>query len=141
MISDLPDCVGFVYKITCLPSGKSYIGKKLKYFQKTSTKTVTLKNGTKKKKKIKSLVESDWKSYFSSSIALQNDVAALGAENFSREILFFAKSKGSLSYIEAREQFANKCLEFPDLWYNGIIQVKIHRSHVKCLDYSPISAV
>lgn len=127
----LPKCVGFVYKITNTISGRAYIGKKLSCFTKTSLKTVTLKSGIKKKKKVKTLVESDWKTYWSSSTELQNDVKELGEENFTREILFYCQTKGTLSYIEAREQFSNKVLEYPDLWYNGIIQVKIHRSHVK----------
>jgi hypothetical protein len=130
-VDTLPDCIGFVYKITNTISGRAYIGKKLKHFTKTSLKTVTLKSGIKKKKKVKTLVESDWKTYWSSSTELQNDVKELGEENFIREVLFYCQSKGTLSYIEAREQFSNRVLEQPELWYNGIIQVKIHRSHVK----------
>lgn len=127
----LPDCVGFVYLITNLTNNRKYIGKKLSHFTKTSIKTVTLKSGVKKKKKIKKQVESDWKTYWSSSLELQNDVKIHGEENFTREILFYCTSKGNLSYTEAREQFAHKVLEFPDLWYNGIISCKIHRNHVK----------
>ena len=127
----LPDCVGFVYLITNLTNNRKYIGKKLSHFTKTSIKTVTLKSGVKKKKKIKKQVESDWKTYWSSSLELQNDVKTHGEENFTREILFYCTSKGNLSYTEAREQFANKVLEFPDMWYNGIIACKIHRNHVK----------
>ena len=49
IVETLPDeCVGFVYLITNLISGRKYIGKKLAKFAKTSTKTVKLKNGTKK---------------------------------------------------------------------------------------------
>jgi len=131
IVESLPDCVGFVYIITNLTSNRKYIGKKLSHFTKTSIKTITLKSGVKKKKKVKKQVESDWKSYWSSSIELQNDVKLLGEEYFTREILFYCTSKGNLSYTEAREQFANKVLEFPELWYNGIISCKIHRNHVK----------
>ena len=131
IVESLPDCVGFVYLITNLTSNRKYIGKKLSHFTKTSIKTITLKSGVKKKKKVKKQVESDWKTYWSSSIELQNDVKLLGEENFTREIIFYCSSKGNLSYIEAREQFANKVLEFPDLWYNGIVACKIHRNHVK----------
>ena len=130
-VTGLPECVGFVYQITCVLSGKSYIGKKLSHFSKTSIKTVTLKSGIKKKKKVKTQVESDWRTYWSSSVELQNDVKELGEENFTREILFYCHSKGTLSYIELREQILNKVLEDSTLWYNGIIQAKIHRSHVK----------
>jgi hypothetical protein len=128
--SELPECVGFVYLITNNLSGRRYIGKKLSQFTKTSMKTITLKSGIKKKKKVKTMVESDWRTYWSSSTVLQKDVAELGQENFSREILFFCNSKGSLSYIEAREQFNNKVLEDVDQWYNGIISCRINRSHL-----------
>ena len=46
------DYLGFVYLITNVVSGRKYIGKKLAKFAKTTYKTVTLKNGKKKKKKI-----------------------------------------------------------------------------------------
>lgn len=130
-VTELPECVGFVYLIINNKSSRSYIGKKLSHFSKTSIKTVTLKSGIKKKKKVKTQVESDWRTYWSSSTELQNDVKELGEENFTREILFYCQSKGTLSYIELREQILNKVLEDSTLWYNGIIQAKIHRSHVK----------
>ena len=54
IVEELPeDCVGFVYLITNLTNQRKYIGKKLAKFSRTKYKTVTLKNGTKKKKKIK----------------------------------------------------------------------------------------
>lgn len=130
-VTELPECVGFVYLIINTKSSRSYIGKKLSHFSKTSIKTITLKSGIKKKKKVKTQVESDWRTYWSSSVELQNDVKELGEENFTREILFYCQSKGNLSYIELREQILNKVLEDSTLWYNGIIQAKIHRSHVK----------
>lgn len=131
VITELPECVGFIYKITNLISGRAYIGKKLSHFTKTSIKTVTLKSGIKKKKKVKKQVESDWRTYWSSSVELQADVKLLGEENFKREILLFANSKGSLSYLELREQIIHDVLLHQDLWYNGIVNAKIHRSHIK----------
>ena len=48
-VEQLPeDCIGFVYLITNIISGRKYIGKKLAKFSKTSYKVVKLKNGTKK---------------------------------------------------------------------------------------------
>ena len=129
-VIDLPeDCVGFVYQITNNISGRKYIGKKLAKFSKTTQKTVKLKNGTKKKKKIRSKVDSDWREYYGSNDQLNKDVAALGADNFTREILYFCKSKAECSYVEAREQFTRKVLESAD-WYNGHIQVRVHGSHI-----------
>jgi hypothetical protein len=130
-ITDLPDDkVGFVYLITNLVTGRRYIGKKLSKFSKVKYKVITQKNGIKKRKKIRSKIDSDWQTYWSSSPEVQADVKALGPDKFTREILYFADSKGSLSYLEAREQFARQALENPTNWYNGIIQCRIHRSHV-----------
>ena len=126
-----PKYVGFVYLITNLSTGKRYIGKKLAKFSKTTTKTVTLKNGTKKKKKIRSKTDSDWKTYWSSSKDVQADVKTLGEDKFKREILMFCLSKGTATYYEAKYQFQYEVLEKPDEWYNGQIQCRIHRSHLK----------
>lgn len=129
-IEALPEnCVGFVYLITNSISGKKYIGKKLAKFSKTTYKVVKLKNGTKKKKKIKSKIDSDWRDYYGSSPNLTTDIELLGKENFKREILYYCTSKAQCSYIEAREQFLNKVLESDD-WYNGQISVRVHGSHI-----------
>ena len=130
-ITDLPDNkAGFVYLITNLADSRQYIGKKLAKFSKTKYKVVKLKNGNKKRKKIKELQDSDWLTYWSSSDEVQKDVERLGMDNFTREILYFADSKGDLSYLEAREQFVRQVLEQPELYYNGIIQCRIHRRHL-----------
>ena len=133
IVTELPeDCVGYVYLITNTVSGRMYIGKKLAKFSKTTYKTVKLKNGTKKRKKIRSKVESDWQDYYGSSDALNADVALLGKDKFKREILYYCKSKAECSYIEAREQFNRKVLESTD-YYNGHISVRVHGSHIKKL--------
>ena len=130
IVEQLPeDCVGFVYLITNKITQRKYIGKKLAKFSKTTYKTVTLKNGTKKKKKIRSKIDSDWMEYYGSSIELNKDVEILGKENFVREILYFCKSKAECSYIEAREQFTRRVLESTD-YYNGQISVRVHGSHI-----------
>ena len=131
LVEELPtNIVGFVYCITNLTNGRKYVGKKLAKFSKTTYKMVTLKNGTKKKKRIKSLVDSDWREYYGSSVELNNDVATLGRDKFTREILHYCKSKAECSYIELREQMERRVLENAD-YYNGIIQVKIHKNHLK----------
>jgi hypothetical protein len=130
-VPELPeDCVGFVYLITNKISGKKYIGKKLAKFSKTTYKVGKLKNGTKKKKRIKGKIESDWRDYYGSNIELNKDVEQLGTKNFTREILFYCQSKAECSYIEAREQFRHRVLESDD-YYNGHIQVRVHGSHIK----------
>ena len=123
------DCIGFVYLITNTVTGRKYIGKKLAKFSKTSYKVVTQKNGVKKKKKIKSKVESDWQTYYGSNDVLNEDVNKLGNDKFTREILFYCNSKAQCSYIEAREQFTHKVLESTD-YYNGQISVRVHGSHI-----------
>lgn len=131
VVDELPaDCAGFVYLITNVTSGKMYVGKKLAKFAKTTYKVVKLKNGTKKRKKIKTKIDSDWQQYYGSSPNLTEDINQLGNDNFQREILYYCKSKAECSYIEAREQFARRVLESDD-YYNGHIQVRVHGSHIK----------
>lgn len=130
LIEELPeDCVGFVYLITNSVTGRKYIGKKLAKFAKTSYKVVKQKNGIKKKKKIRSKVDSDWRDYYGSSDELSKDVTTLGKENFTREILHYCTSKAHTSYLEAKEQFDRKVLETTD-YYNGHISVRVHGSHI-----------
>ena len=124
------DCIGFVYLITNNLTGRKYIGKKLAKFSKTTYKVVKLKNGNKKRKKIRNKIESDWQLYYGSNIELNEDIIKLGSENFTREILYYCKSKSECSYIEAREQFNRKVLESDDYYY-GHIQVRVHGSHIK----------
>ena len=130
-LDELPEeCVGFVYLITNNLTGRKYIGKKLAKFSKTTYRVVKLKNGNKKRKKIRSKIDSDWQLYYGSSPELTKDIEQLGIQNFTREILFYCKSKSECSYVEAREQFARKVLESDD-YYNGHIQVRVHGSHIK----------
>jgi hypothetical protein len=130
-VTELPDdCVGYVYIITNTVSGRKYIGKKLAKFSKTTLKTIKLKNGNKRKKRIRSKVDSDWQDYYGSSDELKRDIQILGPEKFTRQILFYCKSKAECSYIEAREQFKHQVLESDD-YYNAHIQVRVHGSHIK----------
>ena len=118
-IDEIPDeCEGFVYLITNLQSGKKYIGKKLAKFKTTKP---PLKG---KKNKRRGYKESDWRTYWGSSDRLNADVEALGQEQFTREVLYFCKSRSEMSYIEAKEQFDRKVLE-TDEYYNGIINVRV----------------
>lgn len=130
-VETLPeDCVGFVYIITNLINNRRYIGKKLAKFSRTTQKTVKLRNGTKKKRKIRTKIDSDWRDYYGSSPELLRDIELIGKEQFTREILHYCKSKAECSYIEAREQFSRRVLESQD-WYNGHIQVRVHGRHIR----------
>jgi hypothetical protein len=125
----IEDYIGYVYCITDLKNNKKYIGKKL--FRSTR-RLAPLKGKTRKRTVIK---ESDWQDYFGSSEEVKLLVSELGSDNFKREILHLCNTKGELSYMELKEQMLREVL-LNDDYYNGIIQVKIHRSHVKNLKKS-----
>lgn len=109
---------GFVYLITNLTNNKKYIGCKM--LQKV-IKRKPLKG---KKNKRYETVESDWKTYTSSSNELNKDIESLGKENFKFEIIDFAYSKSHLKYLEAKYQFDNDVL-LSENWYNGIINLRV----------------
>jgi hypothetical protein len=118
-IDEIPDeYEGFVYLITNTTNNQKYVGKKLAKFKTTKP---PLKG---KKNKRRGYKESDWKDYWGSSDRLNADVNELGAEKFTREILYLCKGRGEMSYIEAREQFDRRVLE-TDEYYNGIINVRV----------------
>lgn len=123
------DFIGFVYIITDLSNNKKYVGKKLFVSKR---KLPPLKGKTRKRTKI---VESDWMEYFGSSEEVKLMVEEKGVGNFKREILHLCNNKGEMSYLEAKEQFDRNVL-LSDEYYNGIINCKIHRSHVKGLKNS-----
>ena len=113
---DLP--YGFIYKITNLTNDKKYIGKK----QCQSIRKRPPLKGKKNKRHEK--IETDWKTYTSSSNELNKDLEQLGKANFKFEILRWCDSKWELSYYEARLQFKEEVLLRND-YYNGIINVRI----------------
>lgn len=114
---------GFVYLITNLTDNRKYVGKKLAKFKTTKP---PLKG---KKNKRRGHKESDWRDYWGSSDKLIADVEKLGEDKFTREILYFCKSRGEMSYLEAREQFERRVLE-TDEYYNGIINVRVGGSKI-----------
>jgi len=123
-VVDIPEgFVGFVYLITNITNNRKYIGKKLTQFKRSKK---PLKGRTNKRRYT---VESDWKDYYGSSDELTADVELLGKDKFTREIMFWCKSKSELSYIEAREQFTHKVLESRE-WYNGHIRVRVHQKGI-----------
>lgn len=125
-----PQYVGFVYIIYNNLDGRAYVGKKNVWFKKTKYKVVTQKNGKKVTKKIRSLVPSDWTTYYGSSTELQADVEKLGKENFTRKIIKFCKTSSEMGYYEAKEQFVTDALLYPDKYYNSWIMCRVRRDHL-----------
>lgn len=118
--------VGFVYLITDKSNNKKYVGKKL---LTSKRKLPPLKGKTRKRTVVK---ETDWQKYYGSSEEVKLMVEEKGVDNFHREILYLCMSKGQLGYLEAKYQFEHDVL-LRDDYYNGIIQCKIHRNHVRSL--------
>ncbi len=103
-----PDgAIGFVYKITHLPSGKFYIGKQ----SLTSTRRLKPLKGKVRKRVVRKA--SDWEKYYSSNEWIKNEVKEGRAEDFEREIIQFCFSKKSLTYWEVWWQFKLDVLADP----------------------------
>lgn len=111
---------GFIYKITCIPTGKKYIGKKQ---CKSVLKRKPLKG---KKNKRHEIIETDWKTYTSSSRELNEDILKYGKDSFRFEIIELCDSKFALAYREAKIQFDEEVL-LRDDYYNGIINLRVSK--------------
>jgi len=118
------DYQGFVYVITELDTGKKYIGKKNFWKPKTLPITKT------RKRRVRTRVESDWRKYYGSNNIVKQLVESKGEQNYKREILKLCKTKGEMSYYEAKLQFENDVL-LSDIYYNEFIGCKIHSKHIR----------
>ena len=118
-----PEYVGFVYQITDAETGQSYIGQKRIHKPKTLPITKT------RKRRVKTIVESDWRSYYSSNATIKERVAQGDTDRYTREILRFGYSKGDLSYLETVEQI-NRGVLFTPKYLNGILNCRIHQKHI-----------
>jgi len=114
---------GFVYLITELDTDKKYIGKKNFWRPKT------LPKNSKRSRRVRTRVESDWRTYFGSSKEVQLLVEDKGEDNYKREILRLCRTKGEMSYYEAKLQFDHDVL-LRDDYYNEFIGCKIHSRHL-----------
>ena len=115
---------GFVYEIRELSTNKKYIGKKNFWRPKT------LPKNSRRSRRIKTKVESNWREYYGSNVELQRLVEESGAAGFERIILRLCKTKGEMSYYEAKLQFEKDVL-LSDEYYNEFIGCKIHSKHLK----------
>ena len=122
--TDAPDDIeGFVYVITDKRNNKKYVGKKRFW---SVTRKPPLKGKTRKRVVRK---ESDWTKYYGSSELVNQLLVEHGEDNFHREIIHLCKTKGEMSYLEAKEQFDRNVL-LNDDYYNEFIGCKIHSKHV-----------
>jgi len=114
---------GFVYLITELDTKKKYIGKK------NFWKPKVLPKNSKRNRRVRTRVESDWRDYYGSNKEVQLLVEEKGKDNYNRQILHLCKTKGEMSYYEAKLQFDNNVL-LRDDYYNEFIGCKIHSRHL-----------
>jgi hypothetical protein len=126
-----PSTFGFVYRITHIPSGKAYIGKKVLQFTrkaKLTKKDLALYEGTKGRKPLfkKITKESDWKGYWGSNKYLLELLKTEPRENFKREILTLSPNKKLLTYEETKALFVYQVLEKPEEFFNDNILGKFY---------------
>ena len=135
-IEDLTDfpkpTFGFVYKITHVPTGKSYIGKKVLYHNrkiKLTKKDLALYEGVVGRKPAYKIAtkESDWSTYWGSNKSLLELLKSEPKPNFTKEILIFAPTKKLLTYYETQVLFVYRVLEEPKMYYNDNILGKFFR--------------
>ena len=119
--NDISKYAGFIYCITNIKTGKTYIGKKV-FFNEMARPPL---KGRKNKRHY--LKESDWRDYYGSSATLHLDLEKYGQNAFKRQIIRLCKSKWELSYYELIEQIEREVL-FRDDSYNGIIQVRLPKA-------------
>ena len=129
---DIKSFHGFVYCITEIDTGKKYIGKK--FFWRSKILPVTK---TRKRRK-RTLVESDWKKYYGSNETLKERVVEGSETNYKREIIkfvnnFFLKKKIFKLSIWSSEYILMKNIgfkkEFPNnkkIVYSGKLNLKKH---------------
>lgn len=135
-ISQFPEnTYGFVYRITHKPTNKSYIGKKVLYYErnkKLGKKELEILKEERKgipgrlptKKKV--ITESNWKVYWGSNKELIELSKNEPYEDFEREILQVCNSKKLLTYYETKYLFMLQVLEFPDNYFNDNILGKFY---------------
>lgn len=128
------NCVGFIYKITNIKTGKFYIGRKALY--STVKKKLTKKElaelegpGRKPTKKVV-VSESNWADYWGSNKPLLQDVKTEGTDHFRREILKFCFNKKQLTYWEVHYQCVNNVLT-NEKAYNDNILAKFFRKDLE----------
>jgi len=125
-IEDFPqDTFGFIYIVTHKPSGVSYIGKKVLYYnvkKKLTKKELAEQTGPGRKSATKVVVkESDWKTYYGSAKPILALIKDGKQEEFTREIIQLVPNKKLLTYYECKLLFQYGVLENPNYYFNDNI--------------------
>ena len=124
------NCIGFVYKITNIQTGKFYIGKKSLYsnIRKKLTKKELAEYTGPGRKPVKKLVtsESNWMDYWGSNKGILQEIKEAGTDSFRKEILKFCFNKKQLTYWEVHYQCINEVL-LTDKSYNDNVLAKFFR--------------
>lgn len=124
------NCVGFVYKITNIKTGKFYIGKKSLFsnVRKKLTKKELAEYSGPGRKPTKKLVtsESNWQDYWGSNKGILQEIKEEGTDSFRKEILKFCFNKKQLTYWEVHYQCVNEVL-LSDKSYNDNVLAKFFR--------------
>lgn len=128
-IEDLPNhesLYGFIYCISNIKTGESYVGKKQFYSRKKKNLAKRDLSADKRKRTYIHIVkESDWKTYRSSSDRLKEDMAKLGEQSFLMEIVKLCHGEKSLTFCEIEEQIKANVLRVPS--YNDNIMGRYYR--------------
>ena len=124
------NCIGFVYKITNIQTGKFYIGRKSLYsnVKKKLTKKELSELSGPGRKPTKKLVtsESNWMDYWGSNKGILQEIKEEGTSMFRKEILKFCFNKKQLTYWEVHYQCINEVL-LTDKSYNDNVLAKFFR--------------
>ena len=131
-LEDLPqDTYGFIYIVTHLPSGKSYIGKKSLFHnvkKKLTKKQLAEQTGRGRKPTTEVIQkESDWKTYYGSAKPILDLIKEGKQEEFTREILHLVPNKKLLTYYECKFLFMLGVIEQQDGYFNDNILGKFFR--------------
>jgi hypothetical protein len=131
-LEDLPqDTYGFIYIVTHLPSGKSYIGKKSLFHnvkKKLTKKQLAEQTGRGRKPTTEVIQkESDWKTYYGSAKPILDLIKEDKQEEFTREILHLVPNKKLLTYYECKFLFMLGVIEQQDGYFNDNILGKFFR--------------
>ena len=138
-LSDFPeDAYGFIYKVTHIPTGKKYLGKKVLFFERNvplskkqleELKQERRQEGKKGKtpSKQKVVKESDWKTYYGSQKEIRELVKQSNSSDIIREILHIVSSKKLLTYFETKYLFIEGVIENQNEFINDNILGKFFR--------------